>query len=90
MSPTPPPTAIPIMAVVLSDEFSSLELSRSSAAEDGGEALGGVTIGLDEGFASVTTSVTTGDDVNGASVVNGVMEGGKEGTFEDKAEGLSL
>jgi len=48
MSPTPPPTAIPMMAVVFSvEELSpSLVSSGSSAAADGGLALlGGVALG---------------------------------------------
>lgn len=104
MSAIPAPAAIPIMAVVLSPEISSLVLSPDSIAADGGLALGGVATGLDEGALGTVASETTGEAVTGANVVASVgfsvltgdfvvgvvTVGGEEGTFEDMEVGLAL
>lgn len=47
MSPTPPPTAMPMMAAILSEEELSLSVvsSGTSAAADGGFGEGGVKVG---------------------------------------------
>ena len=68
ISPIPPPTAIPMMAVVLNsgEELSSSELPLSSAAEeDDDEGLS-----LEEGDGTEVTGSAMNSEVVGADVVN--------------------